>query len=203
MFLLFNRSTLRAGVAVLAVAGACALSAPTLAASADVPPDTALTIPETPDGSAHDFDFEHGRWHTTLRRLLKPLSGSDVWADYAGTTVVRPVFGGSANLVELDVSGPQGRLQGLSLRLFDPQRKQWTLNFSNATAGTLTPPMTGGFGGSKRGVFYSAETIGNTRILVRFVIESTSADTCRFEQAFSADDGATWEINWIAVDTRS
>jgi len=115
---------------------------------------------------------------------------------------VSPALGGRANLVELDVSGPEGRLQGLSLRLFDTARKRWTLNFSNATSGTLAPPMTGGFGGGTRGVFYSAETFDGRNVLVRFIIESMSADTCRFEQAFSADGGKTWETNWIAVDTR-
>jgi hypothetical protein len=62
--------------------------------------------------------------------------------------------------------------------------------------------MTGGFGGGRRGVFYSLETLDGRPVLVRFVIESTSAESCRFEQAFSTDGGATWEINWIAVDTR-
>lgn len=188
---------------LLALAGACAVGTPPSTVPAGTEPNAALDIPATPAGSPHDFDFEHGRWHTTLRRRLHPLSGSDVWAHYAGTTIVHPVLGGRANLVELDVSGPEGRLQGLSLRLFDPKHKRWTLNFSNAASGTLATPMTGGFGGGPRGVFYSAEEFNGRRVLVRFVIESTSADTCRFEQAFSADGGATWETNWIAVDTRS
>jgi hypothetical protein len=51
-------------------------------------------------------------------------------------------------------------------------------------------------------VFYSAETFRGLPVLVRFVIESTSPDTCRFEQAFSTD-GGSWEVNWIAVDTRA
>jgi len=203
MFLLPTRSTLRGVASLLAIASACAVGAPTSSASVDTQPNATPAIPATPVGSAHDFDFEHGHWHTTLRRRLHPLSGSDVWADYAGTTIVHPVLGGRANLVELDVSGPEGRLQGLSLRLFDPKQQRWTLNFSNAAAGTLELPMTGGFGGGARGVFYSAEAFGSRPVLVRFVIESTSADTCRFEQAFSADGGVTWETNWIAVDTRS
>ena len=174
---------------LLALAGGCA--------------HTADATPPTPVGSPSDFDFEHGRWHTALRRRLHPLSGSDVWADYTGTTIVTPASGGRANLVDLDVSGPEGRLQGLSLRLFETKQKRWTLNFANAASGTLVAPMTGGFGGGKRGVFYSVETFDGRRVLVRFVIESTSADSCRFEQAFSADGGITWETNWIAVDTRS
>ena len=182
--------TRRNAAAVLAMAGAGSLA---IAAPA---------LPATPVGAPRDFDFEHGRWHTTLRRRLRPLSGSDVWAEYSGTTRVDPVLGGRANLVELDVAGPEGRIQGLSLRLFETERQRWTLNFSNLASGTLSAPMAGGFGGGRRGVFYSAEDFNGRQVLVRFVIESLSADRCRFEQAFSADGGATWEVNWIATDTR-
>jgi hypothetical protein len=194
----------RRGVAgLLAIAGAYAAAAAPATASPKTGHGAALALPPTPAGSAGDFDFEHGRWRTTLRRRLHPLSGSDVWADYAGTTTVLALWGGRANIVELNVCGPEGRLEGLSLRLFEPRRKRWTLNFSNAGAGTLVPPMTGGFGGGRSGLFYSAETFESRPVLVRFMIESTSADTCRFEQAFSIDSGSTWETNWIALDMRS
>jgi hypothetical protein len=159
-------------------------------------------LPHTPAGTPHDFDFEHGRWRTSVRRLLQPLSGSSQWAEYIGTSTVRPLLGGRANLVELDVAGPQGRIEGVSLRLFDTQRRRWTLNFSNLAGGTLELPMSGGFGGGRQGVFYSAETFKAKPILTRFVIDILDADHCRFEQAFSADGGATWEVNWIAFDTR-
>jgi hypothetical protein len=187
--------TRRTAAAALVAAGAGAIAAPASAASAPL-------LPLTQVGSPQDFDFEHGSWRTSLRRRLRPLSGSDVWAEYTGTTLVQPVLGGRANLVELDISGPEGRIQGLSLRLFEVQRQRWTLNFSNLASGTLVSPMVGGFGGSPHGVFYSAEDFNSRPILVRFVIESISADRCRFEQAFSANGGATWELNWIAVDTR-
>ena len=193
----------RSVAGLLAIVGACAAGASSGTARAKRPRDAAFAVPATPAGSPHDFDFEHGRWHTALRRRLRPLTGSELWTDYAGTTVVVPLWDGRANVVELDVSGPKGHLQALSLRLFDPGRERWTLNFSNPASGTLAPPMTGGFGGGRRGVFYSAETFDGRPVLVRFVIESTSSDRCRFEQAFSPDDGSNWEINWIAVDTRA
>jgi hypothetical protein len=164
--------------------------------------DTALALPETPVGTPHDFDFEHGKWHTALRRLPQPLSGSQQWAEYSGTSNVHSFLDGRANLVELDVAGPQGRIRGLSLRLFDTQRQRWTLNFSNAQAGTLEIPMSGGFANSRHGVFYSNETFKGRPIIARFVVDVLDEDHCRFEQAFSADGGATWEVNWIAVDTR-
>lgn len=163
---------------------------------------TALAALQAPAGGPQDFDFEHGRWRTSLRRLLQPLSGSQEWAEYTGTSKVHPLLGGRANLVELEVAGPHGRIEGVSLRLFDTQRQRWTLNYAGVTGGTLELPLSGGFNGGRHGVFYSAETFKGQPILVRFVIDVLDADHCRFEQAFSSDGGASWEVNWIALDTR-
>src|SRR5215212_10236252 len=153
-----------------------------------------------PDGQ-HDFDFEIGNWKTHLRRLSRPLTGSTTWVEYEGTTVVRKVWNGRANLVELQVDGPAGHFEGLSLRLYNPQSRQWSLNFANINDGTLSTPTIGEFKGG-RGEFYDQETYNGRAILVRFVITKLTQDSCRFEQAFSSDGGKTWEVNWIAVDTR-
>lgn len=185
-------------VVIMIVTAGCANTSPPRAAK----DDTAAALPRTPVGTPRDFEWEHGRWHTWLRRLLKPLSGAHDWAEYTGTTLVSPLLGGRANIVELDVSGPHGRIEGISLRLYEPGRKLWTLNFSNAAAGSMEPPMSGGFNGSRHGVFFGHDTFRGRPILVRFVIDVTDADTARFEQAFSADAGATWEVNWVAVDKR-
>ena len=149
----------------------------------------------------HDFDFEIGTWKTHLKRLARPLSGSTTWVEYEGTSVVRKVLDGRANLVELKVSGPAGSIEGLSLRLYNPKSKQWSLNFANVNDGVLVPPTIGEFKDG-RGEFYNQETYNGRAILVRFVIIKISQDSYRFEQAFSDDGGKTWEVNWIAVDTR-
>lgn len=149
----------------------------------------------------HDFDWEIGTWRTQLRRLAKPLSASDEWVEYTGTSVVTPVLDGRANLVELRVDGPAGPIHGTSLRLYNPQARQWSLNYASARSGVLSRPQTGGFKDG-RGEFYGQEELDGRAILVRFVISDISADSARFEQAFSDDGGRTWETNWIAVDTR-
>jgi hypothetical protein len=149
----------------------------------------------------HDFDFEIGDWTTHLKRLQRPLSGSTTWVEYEGTTNVRGVLNGRANLAELVVQGPAGRIEGAALRLYNPQSRQWTLNFFNVADGNLTPPMVGEFQNG-RGVFHGQDTFNGRSILVRFVITRITADSYRFEQAFSADAGQTWELNWIATDTR-
>lgn len=162
---------------------------------------TNASAPEARREGQHDFDFEIGTWRTQLKRLVDPLSGSKTWVEYEGTTVVSKVMDGRANLVELDVKGPAGRIEGLSLRLYDPKSRQWSLNFSNIKTGTLSPPSIGSFSNG-RGEFYSKETLDGREILVRFVISDITATSCRFEQAYSADGGKTWEVNWIATDTR-
>lgn len=149
----------------------------------------------------HDFDFEVGVWNTRVKRLAKPLSGSDVWLEYRGTTSVRALLDGRANLAELSVEGTTGKIEGVSLRLYDPASRQWSLNFANIRSGVLTRPAIGGFKDG-RGEFYSEETVDGRAILVRFVISGISADAAHFEQAFSVDGGKTWELNWIADDQR-
>ena len=165
-----------------------------------VQPFQAIAQTNQRDGQ-HDFDWEIGTWKTQLKRLVRPLTGSTTWVEYEGTTVVRKVWNGRANLVELKASGPAGSFEGLNLRLYNPQSRQWSLNFANINDGTLAQPTIGEFKDG-RGEFYDQESYNGRAVLVRFVITKISDDKYQFEQAFSADGGKNWEVNWIAVDTR-
>jgi hypothetical protein len=155
---------------------------------------------ERRDGS-HDFDFEIGTWKTHIRRLVHPLSGSTTWADYDGTSVVRKIWNGRANMVELEVDGPAGHIEGLSLRLYNPVSHQWSLNFASSAGGALGVPTVGEFKDG-RGEFYDHEPINGRMVLVRNVWSDITPISGRFEQAFSDDGGKTWEVNWIAIDRR-
>src|SRR6267378_5556408 len=149
----------------------------------------------------HDFDFEIGTWKTHLRRLVHPLTGSNTWVEYDGTSIVRKVWNGRANLVELVADGSAGHFEGLNLRLYNPASRQWSLNFAASSGGGLSQPTIGEFRNG-RGEFFDQETLNGRAILVRFVISDVTPDSCHFEQAFSDDGGKTWETNWIATDTR-
>jgi len=172
-----------------------------LLAIAAQPIHAATPAPTALRDGQHDFDFEIGTWKTHLSRLQHPLSGSKTWVDYDGTTSVRKVWDGRANLVELDVAGPGGRIEALSLRLYNPESHQWSLNFANRSGGSMSQPTIGEFRNG-RGEFFDQETFNGRAILVRFVISDIAPDSCHFEQAFSEDGGKTWETNWIATDTR-
>jgi hypothetical protein len=189
----------RAFLSWMAIIGLLCL--PAIPACAVRPAKAARAAAEAPRDGQHDFDFEIGTWHTHLKRSLHPLSGSDTWAEYEGVTTVRKVWNGRANLVELAADGPDGHFEGLNLRLYNPRSRQWSLNFASSGNGTLGQPTIGGFIDG-RGEFYDQEDFDGRAIFVRFVITPLDADTIRFEQAFSDDGGKTWEINWVAIDTR-
>jgi hypothetical protein len=164
------------------------------------PPASAPTTPAQHDGQ-HDFDWEIGTWKIHIKRLQHPLTGSSKWIELNGTVDVRKVWDGRGNLAEINVDGPTGHIEFLSLRLYNPQSHQWSLNFASSNVGTLGQPMIGEFKNG-RGEFYDQEPLDGRSILVRFVFSAVSPSSGRSEQAFSADGGKTWEANWINTYTR-
>jgi hypothetical protein len=165
----------------------------------------AAAAPASSTGAAdgqRDFDWEIGAWRTTVRVLAEPLSDSpDEWLHFTGTSVVRPLLDRRANILEFEVAGPSGRIEALNLRLYEPAAARWSLTFVNIRDGLLTPAVHGGFRGEV-GEFHGDDRLGDRPIKVRFLIFRQGPDRARFEQAFSADGGSTWETNWIAVDRR-
>lgn len=158
---------------------------------------TPAAMPALRDGN-HDFDFEFGAWKAHVARRLRPLTGSTEWVEYDGPSTVRGIWGGKANLGELDVRGPGGSIQGISLRLYNPDTHEWKISWANSRDGNLTAPMIGSFDGRGGGEFYSSDTLGGRQILARFIFSGTLTKRFRIEQAFSGDAGRTWEVNWIA-----
>jgi hypothetical protein len=149
----------------------------------------------------HDFDFEFGNWKARVKRLVNPLSGSDKWVDYEGTSVVRKVWDGRANLGELEIDSPTGHIEGMSLRVYNPQSRQWSIYWANSKDGGLGTAMIGRFANG-RGEFYDQELVDGRAVFVRFIFSDITPASFRLEQAFSADGGKTWEPNWIATFTR-
>jgi hypothetical protein len=159
-----------------------------------------LATPTVQDGQ-HDFDFSIGTWKTHLTRLQHPLTGSKIWIDYEGSSVVRRVWNGRADLEEFEAKGSAGHIEGLTLRLYNPQSHQWYQNWSSSDDGTVSQPMIGEFKNG-RGEFFDQETLKGRAIYVRWVWSDITADSCRFEQSFSDDGGKTWELNWVNTYTR-
>ena len=150
----------------------------------------------------HDFDFNFGTWKTHVSRLQHPLTSSPNWVEYDGESMIRAVWDGRGSLFELEVEGPAGHIEGLGLRLYNPQSHQWSLNWANSGEGALTQPMVGEFT-QGRGTFFDQESYSGRAILARNGFTGITSDSSRFEQAFSSDGGKTWETNWVMTFTRA
>jgi hypothetical protein len=151
----------------------------------------------------HDFDFELGSWAIHLKRLMHPLTGSTSWVEFDGTSVTRKVWNGRSQIEEFETDSPAvGHIEGLTLRTYNPETHQWRLYWANSKNGVMDPPQVGQFQNGV-GEFYATDKLNGKPIMVRFIWSKTTTNSPHFEQAFSADGGKTWEINWITDQTRA
>jgi hypothetical protein len=152
----------------------------------------------------HDFDFAVGSWKFHLKRLKQRLAGSTEWVELDGAVVCRKVLDGRAEVEEMNVESADKHmhLQGLALRLYNPETRQWSIYWVNGADGVLEQnPMVGQFSYG-RGEFYNQQIYQGRAIYARFVWSDVTTNTPHFEQAFSVDGGKTWETNWITDQTR-
>lgn len=146
-----------------------------------------------------DFDFLVGSWNVFNRKLTQRLAGSDEWSEITAKATNWRVFNGLGNVDEIVFA--DGR-SGLSLRVFDNATQEWSIYWAASGSSRLDPPVTGRFVDG-RGVFYGDDMHLDTPVRVRFIWSDITPTSARWEQAFSADGGETWEINWTMEFTRT
>lgn len=148
---------------------------------------------------SHDFDFLHGHWRVHNSRLRQRLRGCTEWESFDATQYCQPLLGGLGNTDELrHGAGPVG----MSLRFFDLRASQWQIFWVDPRDGLLQPPVRGAFADGT-GVFEGLDTHEGQPVRVRFTWSGTRSETPRWEQAFSADGGESWETNWVMRFTRT
>ena len=135
------------------------------------------------------------------RRLVKPLTGSDEWEESPATLVSRSLFDGAANVDEMHF--PEQDFKGISLRLFDPATREWTVYWANSRTGLLQPPVTGRFAPDGSCELVGDDIHDGVPIRARYRWSRITPTSARWEQAYSVDGGQTWETNWIMDNTRA
>jgi hypothetical protein len=146
-----------------------------------------------------DFDFLHGNWDVVNRRLVKPLTSSTEWDEFPATSTCHGFFDGAGIFDEMIF--PTKGFSGMTLRVFDPERKQWGIYWVNSKLGTLQEPVFGRFIDG-RGEFYGDDTYEGRPIRARYVWSEITPTSAMWEQAFSVDGEKTWETNWTMAHTR-
>lgn len=150
-------------------------------------------------GSRQDFDFIAGEWNVLNHRLRDRGVGCNEWETFPATHRGGLYLDGIANVDEMTMPEPRGK--GMTLRTFDLARRQWSIYWISSKDGLLQPPVHGGFSGNQ-GVFYGEDRDGARPVKVRFIWTVLDAREARWEQAFSYDD-ASWETNWVMEFTRA
>lgn len=149
----------------------------------------------TSDGS-RDFDFLFGAWAVRHRRLKARLAGCDDWAEFAGESTTQPTLGGSGNIEDNLIHLPEGAYRAVALRSYDAASGNWAIWWLDGRAPhQLDVPVVGRFEGGV-GTFLADDMFEGRPIKVRFLWRRSDSNYCRWEQAFSADAGKSWETNW-------
>jgi len=143
-----------------------------------------------------DFAFAVGDWRVTHRRLRERLVGCTEWVEFQGEMSTRPVLGGFGNIEDNLLHLPEGPYRAIALRSFDPRSRQWAIWWLDARAPhQIDVPLVGSFENGV-GTFYAEDRLNGTPIWIRFTWLTSNPDHPRWQQAFSADGGTTWEPNW-------
>jgi hypothetical protein len=164
--------------------------------------DNPANLPQR-DGS-HDFDFLIGDWTAHVRRLPDRLNNSTAWVEYDGISNHHKLLDSNANFEQFEVTSTDKKLhiKAQTLRLYNPETRQWSIYLVNLDKGTIDlPPVVGGFTGN-RGEFFDQEPYKGRAILVRYLWLNISPKSARMEQSFSPDGGKTWEVNWVCELSR-
>ncbi len=164
-----------------------------------------LEITPSSTSSANDFDYLAGKWTMHNKRLLSRLSNCTQWVEYEATdeNMGSILYGiGNMDFFKTTYNQVNGKpYEGLTVRLFNPATRLWSLYWVDSNKGTMDPPVVGSFEGNV-GTFYCKDVFNGKPILVRFIWDKTDKDNPVWGQAFSPDNGLTWEMNMTNISHR-
>jgi hypothetical protein len=153
----------------------------------------------------HDFDFWFGSWRQRNRKRTKPLvPGDDEWIEFESFSRAEPILNGLGNFDTYDAPEFPDRpnFKGYSLRLFEPQERQWRIWWASTAAfGHMDPPVVGSFKDGI-GTFEEDDVLNGIPVRVRFTWKDITPNSATWEQHFSFDGGHTWDRNWTTWHTR-
>jgi hypothetical protein len=150
----------------------------------------------------HDFAFQTGSWIVTHRKLAGRLVGSTDWLEFDGTCQAWEVLDGAGNVDDFVFNDPNGRYCAATFRRLDRATGEWAIHWADGRREGLDPPLRGRFDRGT-GLFFGTDHLDGRSILVRFIWSDITPDRARWEQAFSPDNGTTWETNWVMTFRRA
>ena len=164
--------------------------------------DAAVPVPQNhlPKVTS-DFDFLTGTWHVQHRKLRTRLTGCTDWDEYESRFEARTHLNGLVSIDEGALPHPSP-YRGMTFRTYDVAAGEWSLHWLDSrTLQMDTTPVRGRFVDGV-GEFVAEDRHEGVPILCRFRWTVHGPERASWDQAFSTDDGTTWETNWVMEETR-
>ena len=154
-----------------------------------------LQITASPTSSKNDFDFMVGNWKIRNRKLKERLNNCDEWVEFEAQYEFRTILQGFGNTDSFLAEFDGKPFEGMTLRLFNPATKLWSIYWADSNVVVLDVGQVGSFNGNI-GEFFARDAFEGKPIIVKFNWDKTDPEKPIWSQAFSADEGKTWEWNW-------
>lgn len=154
-----------------------------------------LEIAASPKSSQKDFDFYIGKWRIKNRKLKSRLTNCNEWIEFEATQTDYKALNGLANMDHFYATLNGKPFEGMTVRLFDPKTRLWSIYWADSNTGRLDKPVVGSFE-KNIGLFYTTDVHEGKEIIMLFQWDKTDKDNPVWSQAYSADKGLSWEWNW-------
>ena len=162
--------------------------------------DHKLQITPANTSSIHDFDFLEGFWQVENRKLQTRLQNAQDWIHFPSQLRMRKTLIGNVENYYATFNGEA--FEGLAIRLFDPKTQLWKVYWMDSGNPKMDEnPVTGSFENGL-GCFYALDTFNNQPIVILYQWDARNPNEPIWSQAFSVDNGATWEWNWEMIFTK-
>jgi len=134
-----------------------------------------LLITASPNSSNHDFDFYQGKWNLRNRKLKTSLNNCSEWTEFESTQEMYLVLHGIGNVDNFLATIDGVPFEGMTVRLFNPKTKLWSLYWADTNKGKFDPPVVGSFENNVAH-FFTKDTFNNKKILVVFRWDARDKD---------------------------
>ena len=164
-------------------------------------PSGELEIKPSARSSNKDFDFYIGKWRIKNRKLKTRLDNCTEWIEFEATQTDHKALNGFASMDNFYATLNGKAFEGMTIRLFNPKTRLWSIYWTDSNTSILDKPVVGSFD-RNIGHFYSRDFYQGKPIIMLFHWDKTDKDNPVWSQAFSADNGKTWEWNWYMYMSR-
>ena len=160
-----------------------------------------LAIAASLTSSKHDFDFFEGKWLLHNKKLKTRLNQCTEWIEFESTQEMYKILKGIGNIDNFLAEFDGEPFEGMTVRLFNPTTKLWSIYWADSNVGVLDPPVLGSFENNV-GHFFTKDIFNNKKVIVVFRWDAIDKDNPIWSQAMSDDNGKTWEWNWYMYMSR-